>query len=83
MSPAFIKGVERWFPEASITYDLFHVMKMMNQAVDEVRRGEQVSNALLRNTRYVWLKNPENLTEKQRHVLDSLTRMNLKTASAY
>jgi len=63
MSPAFISGVEQWFPEAAITYDRFHVMKIMNQALDEVRRGEQARNEHLRNSRYVWLKNPENLTE--------------------
>lgn len=83
MSPAFISGVEQWFPEAAITYDRFHVMKIMNQALDEVRRGEQARNERLRNSRYVWLKNPENLTKTQRYILDSLTPMNLKTARAY
>lgn len=38
MSPAFISGVEETFPQAPLTFDKFHVMKIINQAVDEVRR---------------------------------------------
>ena len=83
MSPAFRAGVEEYFPQAAITYDRFHVMKIMNQALDEVRRQEQIRNKHLRNSRFVWLKNPERLTEKQRNTLNNLTTMNLKTARAY
>ncbi len=35
MSPAFIRGIQEQFPEAEITFDKFHVMKMVNEAVDE------------------------------------------------
>jgi len=75
MSPAFIKGVEENFINADITFDKFHVMQAVNKAVDEVRRQEQAQNNFLKNTRYIWLKNPENL--------GSLSTMNLKTARAY
>ena len=37
MSPAFIKGVATHLPEASVTFDKFHVVKTINDAVDEVR----------------------------------------------
>lgn len=37
MSPAFIKGVSDTFSNASIVFDKFHVMKMVNEAVDAVR----------------------------------------------
>ena len=83
MSPAFIKGVETEIPNASIIFDKFHVMKMINAAVDAVRRTEQSENALLKKTRYIWLKNPENLTKQQAKKLKSLQDMNLKTAQAY
>src|SRR5699024_43380 len=36
MSPAFISGIEENFPDASITFDKFHVMKMVNEALDKV-----------------------------------------------
>jgi len=83
MSPAFISGIESNFENAAITFDRFHVMKMMNEAVDQVRREEQAHNASLKRTRYIWLKNPENLTEKQRNELGSLKDMRLKTSKAY
>jgi transposase len=41
MSPAFISGIAEHFPKSRITFDKFHVMKMVNEAVDEVRREEQ------------------------------------------
>ena len=83
MSPAFIKGVEENFPQAAITFDKFHVMKIVNEAVDQVRRQEQLENKYLKKTRYIWLKNPGNLTAKQSDKLESLSKMNLKTARAY
>jgi transposase len=58
-------------------------MKLMNEAVDQVRRQEQTHNACLKRTRYVWLKNPENLTEKQIKELGSIKDMLLKTSKAY
>lgn len=41
MSVAFISGIEEQFPDAEITFDKFHVMKMVNEAVDDVRIAEQ------------------------------------------
>ena len=83
MSPAFIKGICDQLPGAAIIFDKFHVMKMVNQAVDEVRREEQKSNRFLKKTRFLWLKNPKNLTERQQKELGSLKDMNLKTTRAY
>ena len=83
MSPAFIKGIEEQFPTASITFDKFHVMKIMNEAVDTVRREEQAGNYALKRTRFIWLKNPDNLTVLQQKQLGSLKDMNLKTVRAY
>lgn len=83
MSPAFISGIKSNFENAAITFDRFHVMKQMNEAVDQVRREEQVHNGNLKKTRYIWLKNPENLTEMQKKELGSLKDMRLKTSKAY
>jgi transposase len=83
MSQAFIKGAEENFSNAFITFDKFHVMKKVNEAVDEVRRQEQAQNEFLKKSRYIWLKNPENLTKSQKVKLGSLTAMNLKTVRAY
>lgn len=83
MSPAFIKGVNEQFPNADITFDKFHVIKKINEAVDEVRRLELKENILLKGTRYMWLKNPSNLTIKQQDAMQPLAKMNLKTLRAY
>jgi transposase len=60
MSPAFISGIHTEFPNAEIAYDKFHVMKMVNEGIDKVRREEVVLNHSLKKTRYIWLKNPDN-----------------------
>jgi transposase len=83
MSPAFIKGVTENLPNAAITFDKFHAVKIINDAVDQVRRAEQRRQSLLRGTRYIWLRNPANLSERQRATLDSLPTRHLKTARAY
>jgi transposase len=83
MSPAFIAGVGECLPEARITFDKFHVIQALNKAQDEVRRMEQKHNPLLTSSRYIWLKNPENLTAKQRELLETLRYENLKTAKVY
>lgn len=66
LSPAFIAGVKSAMPQAQLVFDRFHVMKIINEAVDEVRRDEARQNETLKKTRYIWLKNPQNLTAKQR-----------------
>jgi len=66
MSPAFIKGVRDNLPNAKITFDKFHILKLINEAVDEVRRMEAHDNPMLTGTRYIFLKNEKNLTERER-----------------
>jgi transposase len=83
MSAAFIRGVGEHLPEAAITFDKFHAVKLVNDAVDEVRRAEVKERPELRRTRYVWLKNERNLSAGQSQQLGSLCRTNLKTARAY
>ena len=85
MSKAFSKGIAASLPNAMVTFDKFHVVSLVNDAVDEVRRLEQKTNPELAKSRYVWLKNPENLTEGQWEKFDALDIVNshLKTARAY
>lgn len=83
MSPAFISGVTQELPEAAITFDKFHLVKLLNEGVDEVRREEVKENEILKNTRYLWLKNRKNLTDNQNAIFDDLSKLNLKTLRAY
>jgi len=48
-----------------------------------VRRGERKSHTELKGTRYIWLRNPDTLSERQRATLDALPTRTLKTARAY
>ena len=80
---AFIKGTAESLPNAAITYDKFHAVKLINDAVEQVRRGEQKTQSLLRGTRYIWLRNPNRLSERQRDTLENLPTRHLKTARAY
>ncbi len=83
MSAAFIKGVGHNLTEAQITFDKFHAVKIVNDAVDKVRRAESKTRPELKRSRYLWLKNEPNLSAEGRANLDALTRMHLKTARAY
>ena len=65
MSKAFAKGIAASLPSAKVTFDKFHVVSLVNNAVDEVRRLERKDHPELVGSRYVWLKNPENLTPGQ------------------
>lgn len=81
MSPAFISAAEKNLPKAEITFDRFHIMKLINEAVDEVRRQEVKTEPLLHKARYVLLKNRENLTESQRAHRDVLDQKGFRLKS--
>ena len=83
LSPSFISGVTTSFPKADLTFDRFHVMKIINDAVDAVRREESKQMPELKKTRYLWLKNEGNLTVKQKEKFDSVKNLRCKTAKAY
>jgi transposase len=84
MSKAFIKGITETFPNAIITFDPFHVIQGVNKALGEVRAADaKLYPGLMKGSRFAYLKNPENLTEKQDGTLTKLSNYNLKTGRAY
>lgn len=83
MSPAFISGAKEYFPDAKVVFDKFHVVKMANDTIDKVRRKEYEKNKELGKTRFIWLKNPENLSEREIQKLHSIKNLDTKTAKAY
>lgn len=85
LSPAFTSGVKQHLPEAHITYDRFHVMKIVNEAVDNTRKWERRSTPALKKMRYILLSNRDNLTKKNREKLKNLelNNMHLETMRAY
>lgn len=76
-------------PQAMNILDRFHIVKHMNEAVNDVRVTEvrelkaKGQEAFLTNTRWCLLKRVENLTDKQAVRLQELVAINLKTVRAY
>ncbi len=82
MSAAFINGLTGQFPNVKLTFDNFHLMQLLGKAVDQVRREEQPTHPELKGTRYVWLKNEWNRTEKQVSIFNALRSSKLATVRA-
>jgi transposase len=80
--PAYITTAQELLPNAAITHDRFHLIMYGNKAIDQVRRREVKQHDELKNTRYALLKNPENLTEKQRIKFESIIGANYEVSKA-
>lgn len=89
MWKAFIGTIARRASQAVHVLDRFHIAKLCNEAIDQVRRQEAKKlreggdTVTLKNTRWVLLKRRKNLTGKQRGRLRELLAVNLKTVRAY
>jgi transposase len=91
MSAAYIRAVRENIPRAVHVFDHFHVIKLFNDKLSAYRRhlyheaSTDHDRRVLKGTRWLLLKNPENLDEK-RNELDRLTealRLNQPLATAY
>jgi transposase len=83
MSPAFISGVMEQLPKSQIVFDKFHLVKLLNEALDEVRPLERKGNEQLKNHRYTILRKYENLSLKKKYELDALLPLYPKLGEAY
>lgn len=79
MSPAFVKGINENLSNAEITYDRFHVMKKINNAVDEIRKEDLKDNPILKKAKYIFVKNKENYTENQKKFYEKIKIEGLNT----
>jgi transposase len=83
MWKAFISTSKEVFPNAQIVHDRFHLVKYLNEAIDKVRRREVKQHQELKDSRYALLKNPENLTEKQRIKFEAIKDANYQVSRAW
>ena len=60
-----------------------HFRRLLHQGRDEIREKGKAHKELMTKTRYIWLKNPWNLTDKQQTRLSELEHLNLKINRAY
>ena len=90
MHDPYIAAVRECVPNGTdkIVFDKFHVMRLMNDAVDKVRRQEnkklrsQQEDVLI-GTKYLWLYNPKNIPERLLPRFDELRRLDLKVSRAW
>ena len=91
MSTAYIHAVETHLPSAAIVFDHFHVVKLMNEKLTELRRDlhreatHLLGKNVLKGMRWLLLKNPENLNQEKDEParLEEALRLNAPLATAY
>ena len=89
MWKAYLKVIKKKLPHAVHILDRFYIVANLNKALAEVRAKEsnklhqQGYEAVLKGSRWCFLKRPENLTDKQRYSLRELLNYNLKSVRAY
>jgi transposase len=83
MSPSFISGVRENFPNAQIHFDRFHVVKLLNEAMDKVRQIERKEHDELKGHKYTFLKNHNNLSNQGRKKLQKLIKLFPTLGDAY
>ncbi len=79
----YLNGIGTFLSKARVVFDRFHVMNQLNKAVERVRWDEQREHKALKKSRFLWLKNPNNLTAQQEARLGALKKLDLRTARAY
>ena len=83
MSTSYRAGADAHLPWAAVTFDEFHVIQLVNKAVDEVRREEVKSTPSLKRSRYIWLKDKHAWSPRQHAQFADLRNLNLKTHRAF
>src|SRR5271165_4282664 len=91
MSAAYIRAVRDNLPQAVHVFDHFHVIKLFNEKLSALRRqlyhqaSSEEERKLLKGTRWLLLKNPENLDEGRNELqrLEDALRLNTPLAIAY
>lgn len=83
LSPSFISGVVEEFPGAAITFDRFHVKKLLNKAMDDVRKKERYSHGLLKGHKYTFLMADSRLSTRQRDQREELIQLYPVLGEAY
>ena len=88
LAPSFTAWVKTKFPNALIVYDHFHVIKLMNEKLNNIRRRtmrelEEHEKKQLKNRRWHIVKNSESLTPKAAQELKECTDIFQELAIAY
>ena len=89
-SAAYVLAVTTHLPDAVLVFDRFHVIKLMGEKLSDLRRdlqreAEGMQKKVLKGTRWLLLKNPENLDgdRRERERLEEALLLNRPLAAAY
>jgi transposase len=91
LSVAYVQAVRRHLPRAVLVFDHFHIVKLFNDKLSDLRRElyreavDRLDKQVLKGTRWLLLKNPENLDDgrQERAKLEEALRLNQPLATAY
>jgi transposase len=88
MWAAYASLVKQYAPQTQILFDRFHIVKRLNEAVEEVRRSEMrrlswKEKVAFKRSRWLLLKNPWNLSNDQKERLSTVVRWNTPIVRAY
>lgn len=89
MWKAFRNATGTHAPQAAILYDKFHVLRQLNEAMDQVRKAEykrltnRPDRKYIKGQKYVLLSHRENLSSTKRRALATLLAANKRLNTAY
>jgi len=83
LSAAYQAGAARHLPQARLCFDRFHLIKLANEALEQVRRAEVKTHPELKGTRWGTLKRPQHWNREQINAMHWLSHSRLKTARAW
>lgn len=83
LSKAYQAGAARHLPDAQLCFDRFHLIKLANEALEQVRREEVKTEPDLKGTRWGTLKDARHWNRQQINDMHWLSRSKLKTARAW
>ena len=69
LAGSFIAGYFEYFSHAGLVFDKFHIVKLLNKALDDTSKAEGKGKKLLKEHRFTLLRHASDLTEKQKEEL--------------
>lgn len=84
----YINRVRYWCPNAKIVFDFFHIVKEFNKVIDKVRNSEYrkastEEKEVIKGSKFLLLKNKENLKSKEKPHLKELLVLNKRLSILY
>ncbi len=84
----YIKAVEEHCPDCAIVFDQFHVVSSFGRVIDKVRniefrKANQTGKEVIKGSKYLLLKNPENLFKEEKPKLKAILKLNEALSTVY